>query len=221
MAPPLATCHLCCHAVDLGLTLVGQWSLAPLAPRLPVPPGSLHVPCCQARGTGYLLPAPKEAREAPKAPPHSQWPTRASQRSSSPRHTGTHLPKLKKWECSSLVKQMSAAAGVLEWGQIQSSLPHLHPASLPSPQHDAWHHRQCRMEAQEGLQGGAPLPALPRPLDATSWAEQEEGKSGQRRVRPAGPTARGPFLLTNASTSGSRCGEVSGSLEKERKAFMP
>lgn len=61
-----------------------------------------------------------------------------------------------------------------------------------------------------------PRRALPVLLDAASWAEQEEGKSGQRRVRPARPTARGPFLLTNASTSGSRCGGVSGSLEKER-----
>lgn len=63
--------------------------------------------------------------------------------------------------------------------------------------------------------------ALPGLLDTASWAEQEEGKSGQRRVRPARPTGRGPFLLTNASTSGSRCGGVSGSLEKERKGFMP
>lgn len=67
---------------------------------------------------------------------------------------------------------------------------------------------------------GAPPHALPGLLGAASWAEQEEGKSGQRQVRPARPTGRGPFLLTNASSSGSRCGGVSGSLE-ERKGFMP
>lgn len=96
--------------------------------------------------------------------------------------------------------------------------PHCFPAPPPSMMpaviidNAEWRHRRpC----------GAPPQALPGLLDAASWAEQEEGKSGQRRGRPAGPTVRGPCLLTNASTSGSRCGGVSGSLEKERKGFMP
>lgn len=34
------------------------------AARLSVSPGPLHSQCCQARGTGYQAPCPKEAREA-------------------------------------------------------------------------------------------------------------------------------------------------------------
>lgn len=103
---------------------------------------------------------------------------------------------------------------------MQSFLPPQFPASQPVPpnmmpdilSNAGWRlKRACR----------APPPSPPGLLDATSWAEQEESKSGQRWVRPAGSFGRGPFLLTNASTSGSRCGEVSGSLEKERKGVVP
>ena len=92
-------------------------------PQLPVQLNQRH--CHQS-------PCPRKGQ---RSVPGTQQPNSPLQRSSSPRHTGTHLPKLKKCECSSLVKQMSAAVGVLEWGWMWSSQLPLHPASLPPSPH--------------------------------------------------------------------------------------
>lgn len=125
--------HLCCHSTELD----SQWGSSP---RLPLLPGFLsHLgpstpSAAKPEALATRLPVPRRPEKPAEAPPCTHWPTSPCGKSSSPRHTGTHLPKLKKWECSSLVKQMSAAAGVLEWEQTPSSPPPPHPASGPTPQ---------------------------------------------------------------------------------------
>lgn len=90
------------------------------------PTGVPQLPAAEPR----TLPPVSLPLEGPEVSPAPSSPT-ALVGSGSPRHTGTHLPKLKRCACSSLVKQMSAAVGVLEWGWMQSPWLPLHPASLP------------------------------------------------------------------------------------------
>uniref|UniRef100_A0A8B9Q1V4 BAP29/BAP31 transmembrane domain-containing protein n=1 Tax=Apteryx owenii TaxID=8824 RepID=A0A8B9Q1V4_APTOW len=87
---------------------------------LPVAPSCSHWP----------LVAPSHH---PVAHSGSQWSPSGPPVVAAPRQTGTQRPRLKKRECSSRVKQMSAAVGVLgaRWGdsgQKQGSPPTAHPA---------------------------------------------------------------------------------------------
>lgn len=69
---------------------VGQQPPAPLAPRLSVSPGPFYSQCCQARGTGYQAPCPKEAREACRSTtlhPLAHQPLREEQLTSAYGHT--------------------------------------------------------------------------------------------------------------------------------------